>query len=223
MDARRLLRLGQNGFSLIELCVAIGIVGVMVAMAVPEFSRWTQAQKVRDASRELARAFTLARSEAIRTGNNHIVFLQVDALGNPLLDVQGRTVPILVLNDSRAGDPTQNCRIDAGETITTILADTSVSWGVSNATGPVPSDSGGGDITTGSSFTDGGANDTTWVVFGPQGMPATFTTACVIGGLASGGGAAYVSDGTRDYAAVVNPLGGVRVHSWDTQADGWTN
>ena len=84
-----MIRRGQNGFSLIEICVAIGIMGVMVAVAVPQFGRWTQAQRVRDASRGLARAFSFARTEAIRTGNNHIVFLQVDALGNALLDNTG--------------------------------------------------------------------------------------------------------------------------------------
>jgi len=223
VEARQVTQRGKEGFSLIEVCVAIGIVGIMVATAVPQFGAWTRAQRVKDATRELARAFITARSEAIRTGNNHIVFLQNDALGNPLVDAQGRVVPILILDDNRTGDPTQNCRIDAGESITTILGHSSISWGVATATIPVPSDTGGGDFTTGSSFSDGGANDTTWVLFGPQGMPATFTTACVIGGLASGGGAAYVSDGTRDYAAVVNPLGGVRIHSWDTAVNAWRN
>ena len=98
-------RRSQKGFTLIELSIAVTIVGVLTALAAPQFDRWTQAQRVKDASRSLARAFSTARAEAIRTGNNHIVFFQTDALLNPLLDAQGRVVPILVLDDNRPGDP----------------------------------------------------------------------------------------------------------------------
>ena len=42
-----------------------------------------------------------------------------------------------------------------------------------------------------------------------------------MGQLGSGNGAAYVTNGERDYAVVLNPLGGVRVHVWDRQAGAW--
>jgi len=204
--------------------VAIAIVGVFTAMAVPQFGDWRDKQRVKTARRSLARAFTLARAEAIRTGNNHIVFLLEDTQGDPLIDKSGRVVPILVLDDGRPGSGDQNCQIDANETTTGIVGESSVSWGVSNAIGAVPSDFGNGDyLATGSSFTDGGGNDTTWVLFSPQGTPAAFTTACVIGGVGSGAGAVYVSDGTRDYAAVLNPLGSVRIHNWNLFQEAWTN
>jgi hypothetical protein len=42
------------------------------------------------------------------------------------------------------------------------------------------------------------------------------------GNVASGNGAVYVTSGARDYAVVLAPLGGVRVHAWARGASAWT-
>jgi len=60
-------------------------------------------------------ALGFARSEAIRTGNNHIVFVRGDATGTALQDSSGNTVDLVVIDDQRPGDTDQNCRIDSGE------------------------------------------------------------------------------------------------------------
>jgi len=213
----------SQGFTLIEMMVVVSIVAVMAAVAVPGLVRWSETQRVRSAGQSLAGAFMLAHGEAIRTGDLHIVFFQTDAQGNTLLDGDGAAVPILVINDGRPGSANQNCRIDAGEMIAAVRAESGVSWGVTAATLKVPSDSGTGDIDTGSSFTDTASVAASWTMFRPEGTPVSFTPACVVGGTGSGAGGAYVTNGQRDYAAVLLPLGGVHVHAWNSASGSWSN
>jgi prepilin-type N-terminal cleavage/methylation domain-containing protein len=213
----------SHGFSLIEMMVVVAIIGVMGVIAAPALERWNASQRLRSAGQSLAAAFVLAHGETIRTGNLHIVFFQTDAQGNALLDSSGTAVPIMVIDDGRPGDANQNCRIDAGEIITAIRAERDVAWGVADATARVPSDSGVGAIGSGSSFTDPNGNVANWTMFRPEGMPVTFTPACVLGGTGSGAGGVYVTNGQRDYAVVLSPLGAVRAHNWNGATDQWTN
>ena len=62
-----------------------------------------------------------------------------------------------------------------------------------------------------------------WVVIQPDGVPRPFTTdgGYAVGAVGSGAGVIYLTNGARDYAVVVSPLGGLRVHSWDRDAGQW--
>lgn len=182
---------------------------------------WLSDQRVKTAARSVADAFAHARGEAIRTGRNHVVFVQSDTLGNPLLDAAGAVAPILILDDGVPGSASQNCLIDAGEVTTTAPAQSDVSWGVTSASTPVPTDTGLSPIAAGVSFADTAGNPTTWVVFRPDGIPVSASTACVLGAVGSGGGGVYVTNVRRDYAVVLEPLGGVRVHAWDATQAQW--
>lgn len=55
-----------SGFTLIELMVIIGLLGVLVAVGVPSFQYLTEPSKVTSAARELHAGLHVARSEAIR-------------------------------------------------------------------------------------------------------------------------------------------------------------
>jgi hypothetical protein len=55
----------------------------------------------------------------------------------------------------------------------------------------------------------------------PDGRPLGFDAACTMGQLGSGNGAVYITNGSRDFAIVLNPLGGVRVHSWNSGTGQW--
>jgi prepilin-type N-terminal cleavage/methylation domain-containing protein len=217
------VRARRSGFTLIELVVAVAIIGIAAAMAAPSMTRWQQNQRLKDATRSLVQSLVRGRSEAIRTGNVQIVFLQTDAQDNPLLDGLGNAVPILVLDDGRPGSVNQNCRIDAGESFGTVPAEPGVAWGVSVAGGPAPADLGAGAIASGASFTQPDGAAATWMAFRPEGFAVAFNPACAMGAVGSGAGAIYVTNGFRDYAIAVSPLGAVRVQAWDTAQALWSN
>jgi prepilin-type N-terminal cleavage/methylation domain-containing protein len=212
------------GFTLVEIMIAVAIVGAMAMIAAPSIGRWSANQRVKSAGQSLVAAFELAHGEAIRTGNLHIVFFQTDAQDDTLTDTDGTPVPILVINDGRPGDANQNCKIDAGEIISAVRAERDVAWGVGGATEKVPNDPGTGAIATGSSFTDPNNNAATWTMFRPEGLPISFSPTCALGGTGTGAGGVYVTNGQVDYAVVLSPLGSVRAHGWIGGGVGeWTN
>jgi len=209
----------RAGFTLIEFAIVVTIIGIMAALAVPQTAQWMANQRLKTAARQVADAFMLARENAIRTGDNQIVFFQKDMLNAALVAANGLPVPILTLDDGRPGTAGQNCRIAAPKPYTTVDPQAGVNWGFTFSGGVrAPNDSGTGNPATGSSFVDPTGAATTWVMFGPNGIPVGVTAACVAGITGSGGGAIYITNGNRDYAVVLSPLGGVRVTSWESAA-----
>jgi type II secretory pathway pseudopilin PulG len=215
---RRRSRAGA-GYSLVELAVLLGVIAIVAALAAPSLSQGRSNQRLRDVALSLAGALHHARSEAIRTGNVHAVFYQTDAQGVPLTDDDGDPVLALVLDDGRPGAAGQNCAIDAGETITALAAESGIAAGPSGSPGAAPTDLGSGDIDTGSSFTEPGGSDASWVLFRPDGAPVAFDSSCNLGPLGSGAGAFYLGNGSRTAAVVLMPTGATRVH---THAGAWS-
>ncbi|HTF33951.1 MAG TPA: prepilin-type N-terminal cleavage/methylation domain-containing protein [Myxococcota bacterium] len=208
----------RAGFTLIEFAIVITIIAILAALAVPQTQQWMANQRLKAAARSVADAFTLARENAIRTGDYQIVFFQKDMLGAALLGGNGLPVPILTLDDGRPGTAGQNCRITAAKGQTPVNAQNGVNWGITFATARAPNDIGTGPMASGSSFVDPTGAATTWVMFGPNGIPVGVTAACVAGPTGSGGGAIYLTNTFRDYAVVLSPLGGVRVTTWNSVA-----
>lgn len=208
---------------MIEVAVVLALVVILSAMGYPRLDQWRADQALKGAVRSLASAFSFARSEAIRSGNNHIVFFQADAQGNALFDPLGNPVPVQVIDDGAPGSPLQNCIIDPGEIALSLPAEPGVNWGVTNAAGGVPTDFGGGLFATGSTFTDPVGVAATWVLFRPEGTPLAFSAACATGPVGSGSGAAYLTNGRRDHGVVLTALGGSRVHTWNAMVGQWTN
>lgn len=214
-----------TGFTLLELMVVVAIFGIAAAIAVPSFLRYQENARLRSAARDVSDAFHFARSQAISTGNNHMVFLaagaSTDPCGNDIDDADGDPVPILVLDDGAPG--TSNCCIDGGETIEVERARRDVSWGVTDATGAVGDDTGRGDHTTGTSFADASGTQTRWVRFRPDGVPVGMTSGCGAGDVGTGGGGVYVTNGRRDLAVVLAPLGSTKLYAWNEEDGSWTD
>lgn len=231
-------RANRNGVTLIEMMVALAIVTILVSVAVPEFAAWRNADRVRTAARSIADAFHMARSEAIRTKDRHIIFFSagagidtapagLDTASQPILDDVGNPVPILVINDEASA--ASNCRIDAGEHVEAWAAQPGALWGKTSPgdTDRAPDDRPGAGSATiparGVAFyAPNGTTRVTWVAFSPDGVPISFDASCNVGRIGTGGGTVYVTGAGRDYAVTLSPLGGVRVHGWVGGSSSWT-
>jgi prepilin-type N-terminal cleavage/methylation domain-containing protein len=229
--ARRTSMARRGGFTLIEVAIALAIIGVVTAMTLPNVASYLENANGRAAAKSIADAFNFARAQAIRTGNNHVVFFAIggagDVAGNALTAADGRAMPILVLNDGRPGSTDQNCEIDAGEETIVFEAQDGVGWGHNTApsTEQAPDDANVSSIpSAGSSFfAPNGTTQVTWVQFRPDGVPVAIDDTCTAGRLGTGGGTIYLWTDNRDYAVTLAPLGGVRVHVWDPAAGAWTS
>jgi prepilin-type N-terminal cleavage/methylation domain-containing protein len=211
----RLPRRSQTGVTLIELMIVLVVIGVMVGLAVPVTAQWASNQRLTRASRAIEGAFSLARSEAIRTGNIHLVFVGTDADGTALSN------PVVVLDDGRPGSTGQNCAIDSGEHTTAFSLETGVSLGSSVATARAPNDTGAGDFPATATFVDADGNDASWVLFRPEGYPLAVSSDCDTGAPGSGGGGVYLTNGERDVAVILTPLGATELHT-SNPSGGWS-
>ena len=70
----------QVGFTLIELIVVVGIIGIMAAVGLPTIMTWLRNYRIQGASQEVARQIEAARVKAISTNSNQgVVFAIVDS------------------------------------------------------------------------------------------------------------------------------------------------
>jgi prepilin-type N-terminal cleavage/methylation domain-containing protein len=217
----------NRGFTLIEAMIVVAIIGIMAGLVATVLARRTGDQRARAAVRSVADLMMLGRAEAIRTGVNHIVYLQQDPDDDPLLNISGDPVAALLIADADSdGMP------DAGEYKESVPFDdtNSLQWGSTFAgSNKAPNDNAGATFPATDpdfaccTFTTQGGQPSRWVVFLPDGMPRAFTKGpFATGALGTGMGGVYVSSGTRDYSVVLGPLGSVRTHSWNRGNNAWT-
>ncbi len=67
-----------NGFTLVELMLALAIVAIGVALALPEFRQWNARMQLRDAASEIANQLVLSRMAAMN--RNRSVDVTVDTV-----------------------------------------------------------------------------------------------------------------------------------------------
>jgi prepilin-type N-terminal cleavage/methylation domain-containing protein len=219
----------RDGFSLLEVMIVVAILGIFALIGGIAMRSSMGEARAKGAVRNFADLMMLARTEAIRTGDNHIVFFAQDAEDNALTGAGGQPAAALLIRDQN-GDGT----VDAGEKIAAVnvAAAGSLGWGSAYAaagSSKAPNDNPAATFPEPDadflccSFTKPDGTAARWVVFRPDGMPRAFSVGPFsAGNVASGNGAVYVTSGERDYAVVLAPLGGVRVHAWARGAGVWT-
>jgi prepilin-type N-terminal cleavage/methylation domain-containing protein len=220
----------HSGFSLLEVAVAVAVLGVLVLGSTVLLRNSFGEARAKGGVRALADLMMLARVEAIRTGDNHVVFFGQDAEGIGLSGPSGQPAAALLIRDSDADG-----KVDSGERVAAVNVDSanSLSWGSAYAalsSTQAPEDN--PDATFPQSdndylcctFLEPDADAARWAVFFPDGLPRAFqiSPSYQEGDVGTGNGAVYVTSGGRDYSVVLAALGGVRVHAFPKAGSSWT-
>lgn len=231
----------QAGMTLIELAVVLAIISIVIGGAAFSLRDWSTSLRARDGARDMADILQLGRAESIRTGTPHVAFFAFDTLGAPLMGEDGVTQVWAVLISDDDGD----LLIDAGElryTVPLPPAGANLTFGRAAGRTLIPRNVG---ARMGDPFWNTGVEGTAeetnspanfrhpndpndvqnWVVFAPDGTPRSARPdgmgGTVLGAIGSGDGAIYVTNGDREYAVVIAPLGGIRMFQWDANGAQW--
>lgn len=62
-----------SGFTLVEVLVAMSILAILVAIAIPSFRQITAAQRMRSVSSDIVSDLVIARNEAVKRGQNVVL------------------------------------------------------------------------------------------------------------------------------------------------------
>jgi type IV fimbrial biogenesis protein FimT len=71
----------QRGFSLIELMIGIALIGILLALAAPNFFQWIQSSQIRTSTESMQNGLQMARAEAVRR-NAPVRFQLMDSVSN---------------------------------------------------------------------------------------------------------------------------------------------
>lgn len=119
----------QAGLTLVELMIAIAIIGILSAIAIPNYLSWLPNYRLKSAARDLQGHFQTAKLEAIKRGAN--VSIQVNT---GAYVPAGRVGSYVVFVDSN----TNNAYDNPGDTlITQVAMPANVSLTVSSYANPV--------------------------------------------------------------------------------------
>lgn len=88
----------EIGITLIEILVGLALLGILLSLGVPSFSRWIQSTQIRNSAEAIQNGLMLARAEAVRR-NTNVRFQLVTSLTDTcaLSDAGGNWV--ISLND----------------------------------------------------------------------------------------------------------------------------
>lgn len=106
----------KKGFTLVEMVIAISIMGLMLALATPSVMKFLRHYQSKDAAQVLSSILRQARSRAVHEKNNYVAFFSISGSSVTLLDDDGGGQG----NPSNGGFQATNrgnSRADAGERV----------------------------------------------------------------------------------------------------------
>jgi prepilin-type N-terminal cleavage/methylation domain-containing protein len=217
----------EKGLSLIELMVALAMVGILMFIGIPEYNRFSARDRVRSAANELLQNMRLARAMAIKENRTYTLIVE-PANGRYLEGFDGNgNGSLLDLNQDGFGicgwvDVDGNGRIEGNERIP--AGDTLNADLVPNCVKMVKLSTYGASL----SFTPNAA----YPQKGPNGTPAApLTSALSFSFNPNGGitpnGSVYIqhTDPDRGYTYCVrvpDATGSVDLYAWDGDSDNTT-
>lgn len=135
---------GCDGFSLIELVVAMAVMGVVLARGVPTVTGWVQNTQIRTAAEAVQNGLQIARQQAVQL-NTKVKFTLTGSdwsisVVNPATAIQSRTNSVDTPNASIAGSQTEVVfnglgRVSPSPSSLISFAVTNPTWGTCAAAG----------------------------------------------------------------------------------------
>ena len=101
----------ERGFTLVEVMIALGILGILIMMGLPSLVTWIQNTQIRTAAEGMQAGLTLARAEALRR-NTVVRFQLVDTLTSGCGFSATGTSWVVSLADTTAA-----CDVDPSDTV----------------------------------------------------------------------------------------------------------
>lgn len=107
-DCMDRLKNSESGFTLIEMMIAVAIIGILSALAIPSYTQWKSDHDLREAVSEFSSNLNLARVVAMNRNRQAVVIIQL--LGSGVVQASGTAsglaiFPAQTMNGSVTGLP----------------------------------------------------------------------------------------------------------------------
>ena len=100
-------RHSRQGFTLIELMIGLGLVGILALFAVPAFQHWVQNSQIRNGAEGIMNGMQIARAEAVR---RNVVIQFVITTGSGWT-IAAASAPTVILQSRVAEEGSSNAAI----------------------------------------------------------------------------------------------------------------